>query len=148
VHEREASGKIVVDAKFGSGWGGWCFDPLRPHGVGLWKNIKRGWDLFFSHTRFELGDGFKIRFGENMWCREMTLKEAFLVLYGSAHEKNAFVATHLDFSSGSLQWDVSFIQVAHDWEVDVLASLYTLLYSPLLTKGSLMFDPSIRSLFV
>jgi hypothetical protein len=29
----------------------------------------------------------------------------------------------------SLQWDVSFVQGAHDWEVNVLTSFYTLLYS-------------------
>jgi hypothetical protein len=31
-------------------------------GVRLWKNIRRGWSLFCNHTRFELGDGSKIRF--------------------------------------------------------------------------------------
>lgn len=59
----------------------------------------------------------------------MTLKEAFPVLYGIARDKDAFVATHLDSASGSLQWDVSFIWAAHDWEVEVLASFFTLLYS-------------------
>jgi hypothetical protein len=44
-----------------------------------------------------------------VWCGEMTLKEPFLVLYGIPREKDVFVAAHLDFSSGSLQWDVSFI---------------------------------------
>ena len=43
--------------------GGRCsFDPPRSHKVGLWKNIRRGWRLFFSHTRFELRDGSNIRF--------------------------------------------------------------------------------------
>jgi hypothetical protein len=35
VHEREAWGRIVVDAKFGYEWGGWhSIDTLGPHGVG------------------------------------------------------------------------------------------------------------------
>jgi hypothetical protein len=38
----------------------------------------------------------------------MTLEEVFPILYDIACEKDAFVATHLDFSSGSLQWDVNF----------------------------------------
>jgi len=89
-----------VDAKFGSGWGGWCsFDPPGPHRVGLWKNIRREWSLFLSHTRFELRDGFKIRFWDDVWCKEMTLKEVFPDLYGIAREKDAFVAAHLDFPS-------------------------------------------------
>jgi hypothetical protein len=35
----------------------------------------------------------------------------------------------MDFDSGSPQWDVSFFRAACDWEVNVLASFFTLLYS-------------------
>jgi hypothetical protein len=53
-----------MDAKFGYEWGGWrSIDTSRPHGVGLWKSISRGWRLFSSHTRFDLGDGFKATWG-------------------------------------------------------------------------------------
>jgi hypothetical protein len=85
VHEREAWWRIVVDAKFGSVGGGWCsLAPNGPHGVGLWKNIKKGWSLFCSHTRFEPGDGSKIRFWNDVWCGELSLKVAFPVLYDSS----------------------------------------------------------------
>jgi hypothetical protein len=70
--------------------------------------------LFCSHTTFELGDGSKIRFWDNVWCGEITLKEAFSVLYGIAHDKDALIAAHLDSARGSLQWDVSFIRAAYD----------------------------------
>jgi len=36
---------------------------------------------------------------------------------------------HLELSSGSPQWNVSFIGTAHDWEVNVFASFFNLLYS-------------------
>jgi hypothetical protein len=50
-----------VDAKYGSTWARWCsLDPPGSYGVGLWKNIKKGWSLFSSHTRLVLGDGFRI----------------------------------------------------------------------------------------
>jgi hypothetical protein len=39
----------------------------------------------------------------------MILKEAFLVLYGFARDKEVLVAAHLVPESGSLQWDISFI---------------------------------------
>jgi hypothetical protein len=83
--EREAWWRVVVDSKFGSSWGGWCSnEPLGAFGVGLWKNIRRGWEKFSSHTRFEVGDGSKVRFWHDLWCGDMALKEAFLDLYGIA----------------------------------------------------------------
>jgi hypothetical protein len=69
------------------------------------------------------------RFWDDMWCGLLPLKQAFPVLYGIACDKDAFVAAYLDFSSDSLQWDVSFSRVAHDWELDVVASFFSLLYS-------------------
>jgi len=99
-----------VDAKYGSTWGGWCsLDPLGSHGVGLWKNIRKGWSLFSSHTRLVLGDGFRIKFWDNVWCGEMPLKEAFLSLYAIACDKNSLVAAHMILENGSFQWDVRFI---------------------------------------
>jgi hypothetical protein len=130
VHEREAWWKLIVDAKYGGVWDEWCsLDPPRSHGVGLWKNIRKGLSLFCSRTRFILGHGSRIRFWHDVWCGEMTLKEAFPILYGIAHDKDALVTAHLVSKGGFLQWDVSFIRAAHDWEVEVLASFFTLLYS-------------------
>lgn len=39
-----------------------------------------------------------------MWCGEVALKEALFDLYRIACVKDAYVAVHLDLSSGSLQW--------------------------------------------
>jgi hypothetical protein len=53
-----------MDSKFGNLYGGgWCSN--EPHGllwVGVWKNIRRGWEMFSSHARFKVGDGAKVRF--------------------------------------------------------------------------------------
>jgi hypothetical protein len=52
-----------VNSKFGSSWvGGWCLMSLLGQEVGLWKNIRRGWGKFSSHTRFEVEDGSKVSF--------------------------------------------------------------------------------------
>jgi hypothetical protein len=111
------------------GVGGVLLIPLGRMGWGFGR-ILGGVGVYFVATPdLKLGDGSKIRFWDDVWCGELALKVAFPVLYGVACDKNACVAAHLDFSSGSLQWDVSFLRAAHDWEVDVLASFYTLLYS-------------------
>jgi hypothetical protein len=85
--------------------------------------------LLYSLTRFELGDGSKIRFWDDVWCGESPLKVAFPALFDIAREKNAFVANHLDLFSGSVQWDVNFIRATHDWELAIVTSFFTLLYS-------------------
>jgi len=113
--EREAWWKSVVDAKFGSTRDGWCsLDPPGSHGVGLWKNIRKGWRLFCSYTRLILGNGSRVRFLVDVWCGEVPLKEAFPVLYDIACDKDAHVADHLVVVSGSYQWDISFFRAAHD----------------------------------
>jgi hypothetical protein len=130
AYEREASWKSVVDAKYGSTRAGWCsLDPPGSHSVGIWKNIRKGWSLFCSYTRLILGNGSRIRFWDDVWCGEMSLKEAFPVLYDIACAKDTLVADHLVVVSGSYQWDVRFFRDVHDWEVDVMASFFSLLYS-------------------
>jgi len=47
-----------VESKFGNLWGGWCSrEPVGAFGMGLWKNIRKGWETFSGFTRFEVGDG-------------------------------------------------------------------------------------------
>jgi hypothetical protein len=85
--------------------------------VGLWKYIRKGWKLFSSHIKFDPRDGSNIRFWNDVWCEGLSLKVAFPGLYNMASVKDASIATNMDYSSGSLQWNVSFIRFVHDWEV-------------------------------
>jgi hypothetical protein len=61
-----------------------------------------GLGKFSSHTKFEMGDGSKVRFWHDMWCEDMTLKEAYPNLYGIACIKDVYVAIHLELYSGSI----------------------------------------------
>lgn len=47
----------------------------------VWKYIKRGWGLFSSCVRYEVGDGVKVRFCHDLWCGEQPLKISCLVLH-------------------------------------------------------------------
>lgn len=112
--------------------------------------LGRGGNLFCNHTRLILGNGSSIRFWDNVWCGEMTLKEAFPVLYDIACDKDALIATHLVLKSESYQWDVSFFRAAHDWEVDVLTSFFTLLQSTIVDcegEDQLCWSPSHKGKF-
>jgi hypothetical protein len=85
-----------------------------------------------------------------VWCGQLPLKEALSVLYGIACEKDAFVTAHMDFSSGSLQWDISFFHAAHDWELGVVASFFSLLYSLRVRRvreDKLRWNPTFKGKF-
>jgi hypothetical protein len=61
--ERDALWRLVVDAKYGSLWGGWCSKVDKgPYGVSVWKYIRRGWDNFLQHCGFVVGDGKRVKF--------------------------------------------------------------------------------------
>jgi hypothetical protein len=71
-----------VDFKFGSSCGMWCSnEPRGSLGLGLWKNIRRGWGKFSSHTKFEVRDCSNVDFWHNLWCGDKALKEGLPVCY-------------------------------------------------------------------
>jgi hypothetical protein len=96
--------------------------------VGLRGSIRRGKGKFCSHTRFEVGDGSKVRFEHDLWCWDMALKEAFPILFGIPCANDASVTAHVEFARGVIQWNVGFTKAAHDWEVETSASFFRVLY--------------------
>jgi hypothetical protein len=126
--EPDAQWQKVVEAKYGSVRGGWrSRDNAGSHGMGLWRFISRNWHHFSSHTKLIPGDGSRISFWEELWCGNSTLKEAFPGLYNIASNKEASIADNIDLSSGSHQWNVSFLPSLNDWEVDDLIISFMLI---------------------
>jgi hypothetical protein len=68
---------------------------------------------FCTHTRFELGDGSKVRLWHDIWCGDM-VTEAFPILSGIACAKDASIAAHVKFFKGVIQWNMKFVRVTHD----------------------------------
>jgi hypothetical protein len=135
--EREAWWRIAVDSKFGSLWEGWySFEHTGAIGVGLWKNIRNGWETFLGFSRFEVENGARTKIWHDMWCDDTVLKEAFPVLFGITRVKDASVADNLELLDGSNQWSVSFSREVHDWEVDVFTSFFQVLHSDNGRRGS------------
>jgi hypothetical protein len=49
-------------------------------------------------------------------------------LYTIASIKEASIADNMERSNGTIQWNIQFSRLFHDWEVEVLASFYKCLY--------------------
>jgi hypothetical protein len=93
-----------------------------------------GWEVFSSFVRYEVGDGSKIRFWHDLWCGE-PLKISFPDLFSIARCKDAWVADHMQFRKGNLQWNRFFNRSVHVWEKYLVSSFFELLYSIRLRQG-------------
>jgi hypothetical protein len=141
----------MLVAKYGSDWGGWRSGVISgSHGVGLWKFICMGWQNFRRFCKFDIGEGPKIRFWDDGWCGERALKEKYPGLFSIARFKEASIANNMEPSSNSIQWNIQFTRLLHDWEVGELASFYKRLYDCKLRgvgKDKLWWMPSRKGLF-
>jgi hypothetical protein len=136
AHEVGAWWRSVLVAKYGVEWGGWRSGAITgSHGVGLWKYICMGWQVFRSHCSFVPGEGSRIRFWEDPWCGDSALKDAFPVLHSIASNKGASIADNMELSRGSIQWNIQFSRSFHDWEVEGVAEFYKCLYDCNLRGG-------------
>ena len=91
--------------------GGWFTKEGRgAYGVGLWKDIKKEVVVLKQFSSFTAGDGRRIHFWEDIWCKSKTLCVTFPNIYTMATTKGGLVA---DF------W-YSFGEVGVESEVSVL----------------------------
>ena len=58
VEDRGALWKQVISGKNGIEEGGWCSKVVREsYGVGLWKAIRKDWELLANRVTFLVGNG-------------------------------------------------------------------------------------------
>lgn len=94
------------------------------YGVGLRKNIRKGWDNFHRLVYFKARDGSFIKFCLDPWCGKIPLKDNFLDIYGISCNKDASVAELLSLLGDNLHWKVNFAQLVQDWELGVSCLLF------------------------
>ena len=61
------------------------------YGVGLWKAIRKDWEIIRSRSCFIVGNGRKVKFWKDLWCENQALKDAFPNLFRLAINKNQWV---------------------------------------------------------
>ena len=73
--------RTVIKLKYCTEAGEWFTSaPRGSYGVVLWEDISKETELMKNDSLFELGDGCRIKFWENVWCGE-TLYTAGLPLW-------------------------------------------------------------------
>ena len=119
----------MIEVKYGCVWGDWCTRSLnRPYGVGLWKNISRGWPSFSRHIMYDIGDGSKVKFWKDYWCGETSLTVNYPDLFGFCRNKEASVAELMKSTNGVLFWDVSFFRGVHARELEAVSGFMETIY--------------------
>jgi hypothetical protein len=104
-----------------------------PYGVNLWKYISKGWETFSQFLEFKVG-GSRIRFWSDVWCGVVPLKVSFPEFYRITRDKEAYVANHLRVWNDVVHWEMDFIQLFYDRELESVPNFLDLLYS-ISTKG-------------
>uniref|UniRef100_A0A2N9HX34 Reverse transcriptase domain-containing protein n=1 Tax=Fagus sylvatica TaxID=28930 RepID=A0A2N9HX34_FAGSY len=103
-NEEDAFWRLLIGSKYGNSHGGWTTrEVFGPHGVSLWKTIRKNGAIF--------------------------LKEGYPDLFRIARDKEALVVDHMCFQNGVVSWVLNFTRPAQDWELESIASFLKLLYS-------------------
>ena len=114
-------------AKYGNEWGGWCTKSVSgAHGVCLWKSIRKGWLNFSKFLWYDVGDGTRVKFWIDVWCRDRPLQKVFPDLYNISRTRDASV---LCYANGRIFWDLQFHRLVNDQESPSLDSCMGLIYS-------------------
>ena len=89
--------------------------PRGSYEVYLWKDIRKEGIHLRQNCSIEVGNGCKVRFRENVWCREAPLCASFPSLYEVASSKGAKVAELWRTGGG---WNFRFERHFNDWELE------------------------------
>ncbi|XP_050259853.1 uncharacterized protein LOC126704908 [Quercus robur] len=101
----------------------------RAYGVCLWKFIRSGGGNFSKFIQYEVGDGTRVKFWDDVWCRDHPLKEVFPDLYNISRTRDASISEFMCFVNGRVSWDIQFRHLVNDQESQSLDSFMVLIYS-------------------
>ena len=107
----------TIRRKFGEMQGGWCSGESRNNfGSGLWKEIRKDWELILKNAKFLFGDGSRVSFWKGAWCGELALCMAYPTLFSLAVRKEVLIREVWDISNEG-GWTPCFSRPFNDWEV-------------------------------
>ena len=106
--------------------GGWSTCEAREaYGVGLWKAIRKLGCLVTPRFDFVVGDGRKVSFWKDKWCRTTPLRESFPSLFALTTSKEAWVnEVWTAFGERGGSWSPCFSRPFNDWEMEEVERLF------------------------
>ena len=116
-HDETRLWQHVIALKYGVDRGGWTTKSNRKvHGCNLWRSIRAGWDSFFPHVSFKVGDCTHIRFWHDWCCGNLPLKDLYLDLCATNRDASIFTSLNHQLNGGARSWNACLLQGFHDWE--------------------------------
>ena len=76
-----------------------------------------------------MGDGSRVKFWDDVWCRDRPLKEEFPDLYNISRTREASVFEVMSYTNERVTWDIQFRYLVNDQESLSLDSFLVLIYS-------------------
>ena len=97
------------------------------HGVGVWKELRKGWELVVGKMVFVVGNGSRVLSWKDKWCRSMDLCDAFLNLFVIAAHKDVVIKEMWSPDEGGGCWNPLFLRPFNDWELEEVNNFLTCL---------------------
>lgn len=117
-----------MQVKYGNGRFDWSSSfPMWLGGCGLWKGISEDTDVFFSHVKFKVNKGHRIKFLANVWYSREPLKVLFPSYYILATSKEGTVQKHMIRSRAFCSSDLKPKKNLNDWEIKEIGRLMDIL---------------------
>ena len=83
--------------------------------VGLWKAIRKDWDVIGNNMVYFVGNGRRVRFWKDRWCGDDPLCICFPSLFAISLAKEASVEDVWSHFGGGV-WIPRFSRRLNDWE--------------------------------
>ena len=85
---------------------------------GLWKAIKSGWDVSSSRTSYNVGNGWRVMFWNDIWCGDSTLKRIFSLIIFHILDKGSLGGGCLGPPWRRRDLESCFSRNLNDWELE------------------------------
>ena len=82
--------------------------------MGVWEAIISEWEELRCRVHFMVGNGRRIKFWKDLWCEELTLKEAFPNLFRLTVNQDGWVVEAWEEGGDLSSWSPCFSRHLND----------------------------------